>query len=219
MSLLDFARGPALEIAFAVFVFGVLWWLLSLLLLPWGKDRSAARPGGHSAIVAAARGFARHMWPPKSFVRGSLFATINGYVFHIGLAIIVFGLGQHILFLRGLFGFGWPNLPTGIISIVAVITLASLVAALVRRLTDPVLRLLSTFNDYFSWLVTILPVVTGLVAVSHLWAPYETLLAVHILSVALLLIWFPFGKLMHAFLVFLTRSETGIFYSRRGVEI
>ena len=53
-------------------------------------------------------------------------------------------------------------------------------------------------------------------AVSHLWAPYETLLAIHILSVALFLIWFPFGKLMHAFLVFLTRSETGVFYSRRG---
>lgn len=219
MSLLDFARGPALEAAFAIFVFGVLWRLFSLLLLPWARDRSVARPGAPSAIVAAASGFIRHLWPPKGFARASLFSTVNGYVFHIGLAIIVFGLAQHILFLRGLFGFAWPNLPAGIISVVSVITLASLVAALVRRMTDPVLRLLSTVNDYFSWIATTLPVVTGLIAVSHLWAPYETLLAIHILSVALLLIWFPFGKLMHAFLVFLTRSETGIFYSRRGVEI
>ncbi len=219
MTLLEFARGPALEIAFAVFVFGVLWRLLSLLLLPWGRDRSVARPDAPSTIVAAAGGFVRHMWPPKAFVRASLFSTLNGYVFHIGLAIVVFGLAQHILVLRGLFGVGWPNLPSGIITVASVVTLASLTAALVRRMTDPVLRLLSTFNDYFSWLVTILPVVTGLVAASHLWARYETLLAIHILSVALLLIWFPFGKLMHAFLVFLTRSETGIFYSRRGVEI
>jgi nitrate reductase gamma subunit len=58
-----------------------------------------------------------------------------------------------------------------------------------------------------------------LIAVGHFWEPYELLLALHMLSVAALLIWFPFGKLMHAFLVFLTRSETGIFYSRRGVEI
>jgi nitrate reductase gamma subunit len=219
MSLLDFARGPALEAALAVFVLGVLWRLLSLLLLPWARDRSVKRPGAPSTIVAAAGGFVRHLWPPKAFARASLFSTVNGYVFHVGLAIIVFGLAQHILFLRGLFGFAWPNLPTSIISIVSVITLASLVAALVRRMTDPVLRLISTFNDYFSWLVTFLPVITGLVAVSHLWAPYETLLAIHILSVALMLIWFPFGKLMHAFLVFLTRSETGVFYSRRGVEI
>ncbi len=219
MTLLDFARGPALEIAFAVFVFGVSWRLLSLLLLPWARDKSVARPGAPFAIVGATRGFVRHLWPPKPFVRASLFATVNGYVFHIGLAIVVFGMAQHILFLRGLFGVSWPHLPSGIISVVAVITLASLVAALARRLTSPVLRLISTFNDYFSWFVTALPVVTGLIAVSHLWAPYETLLAIHILSVALLLIWFPFGKLMHAFLVFLTRSETGVFYSRRGAEI
>jgi nitrate reductase gamma subunit len=219
MTLLDFARGPALEFAFAVFALGISWRLLSLLLLPWARDRSAARPGAPFALVAATRGFVRHLWPPRSFVRASLFATVNGYVFHIGLAIIVFGMAQHILFLRGLFGVTWPHLPTSIISVVAVITLASLAAALARRLTNPVLRLISTFNDYFSWFVTTLPVVTGLIAVSHLWAPYEMLLAIHILSVALLLIWFPFGKLMHAFLVFLTRSETGVFYSRRGAEI
>ena len=219
MTLLDFARGPALEIAMAVFVFGVAWRLLSLLLLPWSRDKSVPRAGAPSRVTAAARGFIHHMWPAKTYVRASLLTTLNGYVFHLGLAIVVFGLAQHILFLRGLFGISWPNLPSGVISVVGVITLASLLVALVHRTTSPVLRLLSTFNDYFSWLITFLPVATGLIAVSHLGGPYETLLAIHILTVALLLIWFPFGKLMHAFLVFLTRSETSVFYSRRGVEI
>jgi nitrate reductase gamma subunit len=219
MSLLDFARGPALEFALAVFVLGVAWRLLSLLLLPRARDRSVARKNAPSAFVGAARGFARHMWPPKPFVRASLFSTANGYVFHLGLAVIVLGLAQHILFLQGLFGVVWPALPTGVISVAAVVTLASLIAALLRRLTNPVLRLISTANDYFSWFITILPVATGLLAVSHLWAPYETLLSIHLLSAALLLVWFPFGKLMHAFLVFLTRGETGVFYGRRGAEI
>jgi nitrate reductase gamma subunit len=219
MSLLEFARGPALEFAFAVFVFGLLWRFLSLLLLPWAKDRSARRPGAPSAVVGVTKGFVRHMFPPKAYMRASLFSTVNGYVFHTGLAIIVFGLAQHILFLHGLLGVSWPALPSGVIAGVSVVTLASLVAALVRRLTNPVLKLLSTFNDYFSWFVTALPVATGIIAVNHLWAPYETLLAVHILSVALFLVWFPFGKLMHAFLVFLTRSQTQLLYGRRGVEI
>ncbi len=219
MSLLDFARGPAIEIALSIFVAGVLWRLLSLLLLPWASDKSEPRSDAPSAVIGAAGAFVRHLWPPKTYPRSSLFSTLNSYVFHVGLAIVVFGLAQHILFLRGLFGVGWPNLPTGVISVVSVITLASLLASLGRRMTNPVLKLISTFNDYFSWLITFLPVLTGVIAVSHLWAPYETLLAIHILSVCLFLIWFPFGKLMHAFLVFLTRSETGIFYSRRGVEI
>ena len=148
MTLLDFARGPALEIALAVFVFGVAWRLLSLLLLPWARDRSvAARRCALARVAGATRGFIRHLWPPKTYASTSLFTTVNGYVFHLGLAIIVFGLAQHILFLKGLFGVSWPNLPSGVISVVAVITLASLLAALVRRLTSPVLRLISTFND------------------------------------------------------------------------
>ena len=63
-----------------------------------------------------------------------------------------------------------------------------------------------------------LPLVTGVVAASHLGARYETLLAIHILSVALLLIWLPFGKLMHFFLVFVTRSQTGAQLSHRGAQ-
>lgn len=219
MTLLEFARGPALEFAFAAFGFGVAWRLASLLLLPWAGDKSMPRAGAPSRLGAAARSFLRHMWPARDAARTSLFVTINGYVFHLGLAIVVFGLAQHILFLRGLIGVSWPHLPAGVISAVGVITLASLAAALARRLTNPVVKFISTANDYVTWLVTVTPVATGLVAVSHLWAPYETLLALHILSVAALLIWFPFGKLMHAFLVFLTRSETGVFYSRRGVAI
>jgi len=219
VTLLDFARGPALEFAFAVFVFGVAWRLLSVLVLPWAKDRSLKRAGTPSRTMGAVSLFVRHLWPAKPFRRTALFITLNSYVFHLGLAIVVFGLAQHIVFLKGAFGVSWPNLPQSVIYVVAVITLATLVAALAHRLTSPVLRLISTFNDYFSWFVTAAPVATGLLAVSHLWAPYETLLAIHLLSVALLLIWFPFGKLMHGFLVFLTRSETGAFYSRRGVEI
>ena len=162
MNLLDFARGPALEVAFAVFVFGVAWRLLSLLLLPGhGTDRSRGRtrrrrssaPRKASCAICGRRGRSS---------RSALFVTVNGYVFHLGLAVIVFGFAQHILFLRGLFGVQWPSLPSGVISAVSVVTLASLLAALARRLTSPVLKLISTFNDYFSWFVTVLPVVTGL---------------------------------------------------------
>lgn len=219
MSLLDFARGPALEASIAVFLFGVAWRLLALFLLPRARDMSVPRADAPFALQAAASAIVRHLWVPKGFGQTSVFATVNGYIFHIGLAIVVFGFAQHILFIRGLFGVSWPGLPTSVVSAAAIVTLASLVAALVRRLTNPVLKLISTANDYFSWLITFLPVATGLIAVSHLGARYETLLAIHLLSVAALLVWFPFGKLMHAFLVFVTRSETGISYSRRGVRI
>ncbi|MDE3237959.1 MAG: nitrate reductase, partial [Paracoccaceae bacterium] len=112
MSLLDFARGPAITVALDLFSLGVLWRLISLLGLPWAKDRSLRRPGAGSDLANALSGFVRHLWVPKGIGLTSRFAMINGYVFHLGLAVIVFGFAQHILFLRGLFGVGWPGLPT-----------------------------------------------------------------------------------------------------------
>lgn len=219
MTLLDFARGPAIQVAMIVFVLGVSWRLFWLFLLPRAKDKSVPRVAGPGLFSAAVKGFVRHMWPSKEYASRTLFGVITSYTFHFGLALIVFGFAQHILFIRSITGLSWPGLPTAVISAISVVTLAALAVALIRRLTSPVLKVISTASDYWAWFVTTLPVLTGLAAVSHLWIRYEDLLAVHILSVCLLLISFPFGKLMHAFLVFVTRTQTELFYSRRGAHV
>jgi nitrate reductase gamma subunit len=219
MDLLDFARGPAIELALAAFVLGTVWRLVAILLLPWRPDRSQARDGAPSKAWGALTGIARRFWPHRSFVRAALFSTVNGYVFHIGLALVVLGLGPHILFIRDLTGLSWPALPSNIVYGIAVITLASLAAALIRRLTNPVQRLISTADDSITWAVTTLPVVTGLAATAHIGADYRTLLGVHILSVALFFIWFPFGKLMHTFLFLISRGATGARLVHRGARV
>ena len=78
------------------------------------------------------------------------------------------------------------------------------------------LRRISNFDDYFSWLVTVAPLVTGFAAKSNLWPLYETGLAVHLLSVWLLLIYFPFGKLMHTAWFVTSRYTTGAHFERKG---
>lgn len=220
MSLLDFARGPALTIALAVFLIGTLWRLVAIFLLPWNRIPSPARENAPPAILAALQGVFGKMMPHKAFLSGAgAFTIINGYVFHIGLAVIVFAFAPHILFIKSLFGVSWPALPSGLIYAVGALTVASLIAALAQRLTSPVLRLISRVDDYISWLMTFLPVLTGLMAVSHLGARYETLLAIHILSICAFFVWFPFGKLMHAFLFVVSRGATGVRFRHRGAEI
>jgi nitrate reductase gamma subunit len=219
MEMLDFARGPALTFATAVFVLGASWRLVGILLLPRMRDRSAARAGAPLPLVGALRTIWRRMWPRREFAQTTMFVMVNSYVFHVGLAVVVFGLAPHVLFIRSLTGLEWPGLPSNVVFGVAVITMASLLAALARRVAHPVVRLLSHAGDYLSWLLTALPVATGLLATSHLGARYETLLAVHILSVCALLAWFPFGKLMHAILFALSRGATGMRFSHRGVNI
>ena len=219
MELLEFARGPLLQIAIGIFVFGTVLRIVSLLLLPRLKEKSAPRPGARPPVIAGMREIARRMWPDHEFAKRTMFHLVNGYVFHLGLAIIVFFGAPHILFFKDLIGISWPHLPNNLIYAVGILTMASMVAALVRRIGSPVQRLLSGFDDYFSWFLTFLPVFTGVLAASHIGARYETLLAIHFLSVEALLIWLPFGKLMHWFLVFLTRGQTGAHLSRRGAQL
>jgi nitrate reductase gamma subunit len=159
------------------------------------------------------------MWPKPEFVRGSVLDLALGYVFHIGLFLIVFFFLPHILFIKSLTGLSWPNLPNGIIFFIGAVSVAALFALLLQRIMTPVKRLLSNFDDYFSWFITTAAIITGLLAAAHVGARYETLLAIHILTVEALFIWLPFGKLMHTFTVFLSRGATGAAFARKGAAI
>ncbi len=217
MDLLDFARGPALQWSLVILVFGVAWRLVGVLLLKKKPDFSEARgPGGFGGAMKM---IMTRMWPKAEFVRGSVLDLALGYVFHIGLFIVVFFFLPHILFIKSLTGLSWPNLPNGVVFFIGAVTVAALFALLLQRIMTPVKRMLSNFDDYFSWLVTTAPIVTGLLATAHVGARYETLLAIHILTVELLFIWLPFGKLMHTFMVFVSRGVTGAAFARKGATI
>jgi len=217
MELLEFARGEGLQIAVSVFAAGLVWRLLHLYLTMRKVDLSEARQGGEKAggIRTIFSRFVHHQ-PFRERTRNG---TIIAYTFHIGLAIIVFGGAPHILFIESFSGLSWTPLPNVVIHVAAAVTLAALIAAIFRRVLHPVLSMLSNFDDYFSWFITTLPVVTGLMAVAHFGGRYETLLAVHILSFEAFLIWFPFGKLMHSFIVFGSRYTTGVTFTRRGARV
>lgn len=219
MDLLDFARGPALNVALTVFLIGTVWRLIGVLMLPWRRISSKPRENAPSPAVAALWGIVRYMWPHKSIIRAELFTIVSSYIFHLGLAIAVFLFAPHILFIKSLSGFSWPGLPSNLIYAVSVVTAASLIAVLIYRLVNPVQKKISRADDYISWAVTFLPVATGLLAASHLGARYETLLALHVLSICASLIWFPFSKLMHAFFFLVSRGAAGVRFRHRGAEI
>ncbi|MDD3518611.1 MAG: nitrate reductase [Chromatiales bacterium] len=215
MDLLTFARGPALQAAFTIFLIGTFWRLLGVLLLRRKLDHSEPR---QPALAGAFKGQIAHLWPYQPFASRVMASYLLGYAFHIGLVVVIFFYLPHILFIQDLFGVSWPALPHAVVNAVGGITLMALVALLVKRLMNPVTRLISNFDDYFTWFVTVTPLVTGMLAVAQVGARYETLLALHLLSVALLLIWFPFGKLMHAFFFVAARATTGMIFERRGTH-
>ena len=216
MDLLEFARGPALQVAAYILVAGVIWRLVGIIMLKEKPEFSEPRhPGG---LMAALKVIYTRSFTAAPFKRATLYPKMLAYVLHIGLFVVVLLFVPHIVFFEGFLGFDWPGLPNNVIYFAGVAAVVAGIALLVRRLTHPVLRLISNFDDYLSWFITLLPLVTGLLMPVRMGVRYETLLAVHILSVAVLMIWLPFGKLGHTFLVFITRGTTGMVFERRGAK-
>jgi nitrate reductase gamma subunit len=216
MQFLTWVRGPGLDITIGIFLLGVLWRLIEIYSLGRKKD---VAPGRHRDGASGWHTIFRRSAPPPGMVKRSPVSYIGGYTFHIGLAIIVFLFAPHIKTIQSLTGLHWPGLPSQVVDLVAVITLGAMLVVLVDRINKPVKRYLSTFEDWLTWLVTFLPVLTGWLAVRHLVFPYTTMLALHILSVEILLIVLPFTKLFHAFTVFGSRWYLGKINGHRGVPV
>jgi nitrate reductase gamma subunit len=213
---LTWVRSTGLSIAVGIFVLGTLWRLFEIYSLGRKKDLAVSR---HRAGASGLHTMLRRSVPPPGMFKRSPTSYVAGYVFHIGLFVIVFLFAQHIKLIQELTGLSWPNLPAQFIDATAVVTLATMLLVLVERINKPVKRFLSTFGDYASWTLTFLPVLTGLMATKHLLFSYTWMLALHILSVELLLIFIPFTKLIHVFTLWGSRWYNGDVNGKKGVPV
>jgi nitrate reductase gamma subunit len=213
--LLMWVRGPALQFATVVFVLGVVVRILEILIL--GRKANLAEPRG-SAVAGGLRTIITRTVPDRGTLQRSTFNVVAGYVFHIGLFITIFLFTPHILLFDDIFGVSWPALPTPVIDAVTIVSVITLLAVLLHRISSRVMRFLSRFQDYFVWLVTTLPLVTGYIAFHRIGLPPPQLIAIHILSVELLMVVFPFTKLMHTFTLLMARYYNGSIAGYRGVN-
>ncbi|HVN29751.1 MAG TPA: hypothetical protein VMT64_14745 [Candidatus Binataceae bacterium] len=192
MDLLEFARGAGLHWAMVVMVAGFFW------------------RGVHFLIR---RGKRELYWARKGFHIPRLRPHLDSYAMHAGLLIVLFGFAPHILFIRAILGVGWPSLPIGIVLAAAVISLAAMAAVLMHRMIAAEPSIFSVFDDYVTWAVVFIAMLTGLLAYPHLGGssvipPHASLLTAHLLAVEGLMMWLPFGKLIHvAFMPMLQIAE------------
>lgn len=215
IEFLSWVRGTGFQIASVIFVFGVIVRILGILML--GRKASLAEANG-SEMAGGLRTIITRFIPDSDSVQRSKFTIVAGTVFHIGLFITIFFYTPHILLLKDVTGLSWPALPTQIVDATTVITIIALIAVLVRRIKDPLLSYLTNAQDYLVWVVTILPLITGYIAFHRVGLTAPSLLAVHILSVELLMVVFPFTKLMHTFTFILSRWYNGAISGYKGVQ-
>ena len=215
IEFLSWVRGPGFQIASIIFVAGVVIRIFEILLL--GRKDNLAEAKG-SEMSSGLKTIITRSVPDASTFKRSTFTIVAGYIFHIGLFVIIFLYAPHILLFKDVIGFSWPSLPTPIVDAFAVITIIALLAVLVHRLNNKVLHHLTNSEDLLVWFVTIAPLVTGYIAFHRIGMTAPVLLGLHILSVELLMVVFPFTKLMHAFTLFMSRWYNGAISGYRGVQ-
>ena len=215
IDFLNWVRGPGFQIATIIFVAGVLIRIFEIILL--GRKANLAEAKG-SEMSSGLRPIVTRSVPQADSFKRSTFTIVTGYIFHIGLFVTIFLYAPHILLIKDIVGISWPALPTPVVDAFAVISIISLLAILIHRFSNKVLHYLTNFEDLLVWFVTIAPLVTGYIAFHRIGFTAPTLLGIHILSVELLMIVFPFTKLMHAFTLFMARWYNGAISGYRGVE-
>lgn len=212
MTLVQIIEGPLWYVAAAVFVVGVAWRLIGILRFGRRTDLSVPRA---AAVGGAIKALFLHLVPHGGFYSRTKLHLFAGYLFHLGFFAVLFFAAPHVDFLKKhVLGFGWEAMPRWAFIVAAEAAFAGLILLWFRRIADPTMRQISDADDHIGSWLTFIVMLTGCLALQE---ANDSLRALHMLTVEMLLVYFPFSRLMHAFTFVLSRAYTGVIYGRRGV--
>jgi nitrate reductase gamma subunit len=197
---LEWARGPAFVFCFSFMLLGLA---RHVVVTTW-EIRRTLRRAGDPSLPLKAIGLATLKWlaPVDKFRREPLF-TATSILFHVAILAVPIFLAGHIALWARAVGVSWPALPNpvaDVLTIVAVVTAAGLIA---QRLAARATRALSRPQDHALLILLALPFVTGFLVMHPTVNPfsYETVLFVHVMSGNLIFLLMPLTKLTHAALL------------------
>ena len=201
------------NIAVAVFLVGIAWRLI--MVFRHGMRKDLAEPRGSAASGAVHTNFSRFLPRREIFSKINLH-VIAGYMFHVGLFVLLLFAAPHIKFAeQHVLGFGWTAMPHWAFVLVSQIAFAGLLILWLHRILHPVTRLISRTDDHLASILVFVVMLTGCMA---LFESYTGLRVAHRFTVELFMVYFPFSSLMHAILFASSRGYTGALFGLRGVK-
>lgn len=205
-SLYNFLTGPMVWIAFAVFVGGSLFRLISMIHSTWKKERFVF---SYMSLKYGIRSIVHWITPfGTANMKLHPVMTVVTFLFHICILVLPVFLLSHIVLVEESWGVKWPALPDGLADIMTVAVIGCCVFFLVRRIKIPEVRYVTSASDYALLAIAALPFVTGLWAY-HQWPGYSFVMILHILSGEIMLMAIPFTRLSHMIYAVFTRAYLG----------
>jgi nitrate reductase gamma subunit len=214
MTFTELVDGPFWHFSLAVFLIGVAWRLVNLISLHRHRDLSVERA---SPVNGAIRSVASRFIPHASVQTRIRVRTVASYLFHIGLFLLLVFAAPHIAFYEErVLGFGWTPMPYWAFVAVSAVSFFGLIVLWLHRVMYPVTRSITSGMDHIATALVFLVMLTGCMALDQ---SFEGLRVLHLFLAELMLLYFPFSSLMHAFYFGFARAQTGAHYGRRGVKV
>jgi nitrate reductase gamma subunit len=200
----DLVSGPLVWVAFIVFIGGMLYQFLTMLKLakkdkiyPYMSMRYGLRSLVHWVVPFASRN-----------MRMRYETTIITFSFHLCLILVPIFLVAHVVMFSLSWGPKWGTLADGTADWLSVLVAFAAFFFLVRRWMLPEVRFVTFASDYLLLAVVAAPFVTGFMA--HMqWFDYETMVVIHMISGAVMLMAIPFTRLSHMLFFPFTRAYMG----------
>ena len=182
--LYAFVRGPLAWAAFSVFIGGSLYRLMHLLMLVHRKEKFIY---SYMSWKYSLRSILHWMTPFATVnMRKNRVLTVVTFAFHLGLIVTPVLLLSHVLLWEESWDLSWWTLPDGVADGLTVIVIAGCGYFLVRRVTQPEVRYVTSASDYVVLAIVAAPFVTGFLTY-HQWFAYDIMFILHILSGEILL--------------------------------
>jgi nitrate reductase gamma subunit len=215
----NFLTGPGLWLSIGICLIGLLVRGVRYVKgLNWQLDRVAYTAHPKAGIKGAVRSIVFWLLPfgTRSW-RAQPFMALLFYTFHIGVICIPLFLEAHQMILKEKMGFSFfITLNQKLADILSWGVIISAVFMTLRRIALPEVRILTTKHDYVVLLLSVAPIITGLIC-RYQWGDGAFWLLVHIFCGEILLIAVPFTKLSHILLFFMSRAQLGMdFGIKRG---
>ena len=202
----NFVSGPLAWLSFILFFGGCLYRLVRLFMLVKEKEpfiftymswKYSLRSIFHWIIPFGTVNWRRHP-----------VLTVVTFVFHICLVIAPIFLLSHIILVDEALNISWWALPDAWADALTVVVITGCVFFLVRRLTQPEVKFVTSASDFVILTIVAAPFITGFIAY-HQWIDYPVMMVLHVVAGEVLLVAMPFTRLSHMLLSPFTRAYMG----------
>jgi len=218
MNIYDFVSGPMVWISFGIFFLGILTRVIVYIRgLDWKLDRvtysvnrMAGYKGAFRSIVTWLIPFGTRSWRSKPAF------ALTTLLFHLSLLTAPLFVKGHVYLVKERWGVSLRAIPDSVADALTIVMMLSALILLLRRISLPEVRILTTPHNLLVLLISVAPFITGFLAHKQM-GDYNFWLIAHIISGEIMLISIPFTKLSHSILFFLSRAQIGMdFGIKRG---